>query len=630
MKLEKKLDRVSVHDSINEISERVKKDGITSMLSRFEAQEKTRCTYCTQGISCQLCSQGPCRITKFADRGVCGIDANGMVMRNLVHQNIFGAAAYTYHAKTAFKTLRAAGEGKGPYKIKNESLLNSVATSLGLSSNGNAKETAVKVADFFWSDLHRDSSDESRLVEIFAPESRKKVWRALGIFPGGPLHEVLDTETRCMTNIDSDYVSLAKMAMRMSISMAYCSQLALEMCQDILFGTPTPHETSVDVGIINRDYVNILPNGHEPFVGAAIIDIAHRQDIQEMARAAGAKGLRVIGSIETGQELIQRYPTDDVFVGLTGNWLNTEYVLATGAVDLFAVDMNCSVPTLGLYADKYNATVASVSKLVHIPGVKLNYEYTPENAEELALKLINIAIDNFKNRKGKETFIPNKKQTAIVGFSTESVLGALGGSLEPLLDVIKKGAIKGVVALVSCSTLGNGPQDEMTVAVAKELIKRDILVLSAGCGNAAVQVAGLQALSASELAGNGLKSVCQALKIPPVLSFGTCTDTGRIAHLVTAVAGALGVDPSQLPVAVTAPEFMEQKATIDAVFAIAFGLYTHVSPTPPVTGAPDVVKLLTEDVEALTGGKIAVGNDPVSAVDGIEAHIMKKRKALGI
>ncbi|MBF0568049.1 MAG: anaerobic carbon-monoxide dehydrogenase catalytic subunit [Nitrospirae bacterium] len=624
------MENVSLHGSINELHEKVKKDGMSSMLERFDAQEKTRCTYCTKGVSCQLCSQGPCRITKYADRGVCGIDANGMVMRNLVHINIFGTAAYSYHAKTAFKTLKAVGEGKSPFEIKNEEMLNSVAVTIGVGKQDSPKQTALKVAEFFMNEFHRDSDEESRLVEIFAPESRKKIWRDMGIFPGGPLHEIMDTETRCMTNIDSDYVSLAKMALRMGISMAYCSQVPLEIVQDILFGSPTPHETFVDVGIIDKDYVNILPNGHEPFVGAAIIKLAHRDDIQKLARDKGAKGIRVIGSIETGQELIQRFPTDDVFAGLTGNWINQEYVMATGAVDLFAVDMNCSVPTLGLYADKYNSTVVSVSKLVRIPGVNVHFDYTAENVEDIAGKLINIAIANFEKRKGKATLIPQKKQDAIVGFSTESVLKALGGTLTPLLDAVKSGAIKGITALVSCSTLANGPQDAVTVAVAKELIKRDILVLSAGCGNAALQVAGLQSLKAIELAGPGLQSVCKALGVPPALSFGTCTDTGRLANLVTAVAGALGVDVSQLPVAVTAPEFMEQKATIDAMFAVAFGLYTHVSPVPAVTGAPDVVKLLTQDIESLTGGKIAVGDDPVQIVDGIEAHIMKKRKALGI
>ncbi|MDO9098869.1 MAG: carbon monoxide dehydrogenase, partial [Candidatus Methanoperedens sp.] len=153
---------------------------------------------------------------------------------------------------------------------------------------------------------------------------------------------------------------------------------------------------------------------------------------------------------------------------------------------------------------------------------------------------------------------------------------------------------------------------------------------SAGCGNAALQVGGLTTLEAKNEAGPGLRAVCELLKIPPVLSFGTCTDTGRITLLVTAIADALGVDPSQLPVAVTAPEYMEQKATIDAIFALAFGLYTHVAPMPPVGGAPRLVKLLTEDIEGLTGGKIAVQTDMVEAANGIEAHINKKRKALGL
>ena len=133
--------------------------------------------------------------------------------------------------------------------------------------------------------------------------------------------------------------------------------------------------------------------------------------------------------------------------------------------------------------------------------------------------------------------------------------------------------------------LRNGPQDWNTVNLTKELIKRDILVVSAGCGNHALEVAGLCNLDAIKLAGPGLRGVCNSLKIPPVLSFGTCTDTGRISMLVTALADHLDVDVPDLPIAVTAPEWMEQKATIDGVFALAYGAYTHLSPTPFVSGA---------------------------------------------
>lgn len=206
----------------------------------------------------------------------------------------------------------------------------------------------------------------------------------------------------------------------------------------------------------------------------------------------------------------------------------------------------------------------------------------------------------------------------------------MGNKLDPLVDVIAAGKINGVVALANCSTLRNGPQDWNTVNLVKELIRKDILVVAGGCGNHALEVAGLCNMDALNMAGKGLKEVCGMLNIPPVLSFGTCTDTGRISMLVTELANHLDVDIPDLPIAVTAPEWMEQKATIDGVFAVAYGAYTHLSPTPFLTGAAELVKLLTEDVENLTGGKIALGDDPKEVADNIEAHILKKRKGLGV
>jgi carbon-monoxide dehydrogenase catalytic subunit len=156
-------------------------------------------------------------------------------------------------------------------------------------------------------------------------------------------------------------------------------------------------------------------------------------------------------------------------------------------------------------------------------------------------------------------------------------------------------------------------------------------VLSLGCGNGAVQVAGLCVPEAAELAGPGLKGLCKALGIPPVLSYGTCTDTGRIGDLLAAISAAMGGVPiPDLPVAAAAPEYMEQKATIDAIYALALGLYTYVNPIPTVTGGPNLVKLLTQDLPGVTGGVLSVEPDAVKAVDGIVAHIESRRKKLGI
>lgn len=631
--LEKMEGRVSYHDSVEEMLVRIKEDGLSSVFSRWDEQEKIRCKYCLQGMSCQLCTQGPCRLSEKAgaDKGVCGIGPDAMAMRNLLMRNIMGAATYGHHAYEAFRTLKATGEGKSPFKITDTDKLKWMCEKTGIDTNQDMNQLAIQLADLLDREMKVTPDQESIMVKAFAPKKRIPVWKELHINPSGVQHEVELSIASCLTNVDGDYVSLAKKALRLGVSTIYTAQIGLEMVQDILFGTPMPHEVDVDLGIMDPDYVNIAFNGHQPWVGVATLQKAKLQEYQEKAKQAGAKGIHIVGSIETGQELLQRFEVDDVFVGLMGNWLAIEPFLATGTVDALVMEENCSPPAIDQYAEKYQVALVSVSTIIAVPGLEHEMPYYPAKADEMAENCIDIAIENFKKRHGKiKSMVPKHTTKAIAGFSTEAVMKAIGNDLGVLVDVIAKGQIKGVVALANCSTLRNGPQDWNTVNLTKQLIKRDILVVAGGCGNHGLEVAGMCNLDAVEQAGEGLKGVCKALGIPPVLSFGTCTDTGRISMLVTALADHLDVDISDLPIAVTAPEWMEQKATIDGLFAVAYGAYTHLSPTPFITGAPKLVKLVTEDVEGLTGGKIALGDDPIQVAKDIEAHILKKRKLMGL
>lgn len=631
--LEKTRGRVSYHDSVEEMLIRIREDGLSSVFSRWDEQEKIRCKYCLQGLSCQLCTQGPCRISEKGgiEKGVCGIGPDGMAMRNLLMRNIMGAATYAHHAYEAFRTLKATGEGKTSFQIKDEDKLKWMCEKTGISTNQETYRMAIELAEFLDKEMKVTPDQKSIMVEVFAPKKRIPVWKELHVYPSGVEHEVELGIASCLTNVDGDYVSLAKKALRLGLSTIYTAQIGLEMTQDILFGTPMPHEVEVDLGIMDPDYVNIAFNGHQPWIGVAALQKAGLKEYQEMAKEAGAKGIHIVGSIETGQELLQRFEMDDVFVGLMGNWLSIEPFLATGTVDAYVMEENCSPPAIDQYAEKYQVALISVSTIIGVPGTGHEMPYYPAKADETADQCIRIAIENFSKRhKRIKPMVPKHKQKAVAGFSTEAVLGAIGNDLNNLVDVIAKGQIKGIVALANCSTLRNGPQDWNTVNLTKELIKKDILVVAGGCGNHGLEVAGMCNADAAKLAGKGLKGVCKALGIPPVLSFGTCTDTGRISMLVTALADHLNLDIPDLPIAVTAPEWMEQKATIDGVFAVGYGAYTHLSPTPFLTGAPKLVKLLTEDVEGLTGGKIALGDDPVQVADDIEAHILKKRKQMGL
>jgi carbon-monoxide dehydrogenase catalytic subunit len=632
-------ERISHHESIRRAYERIKKDGITNIWDRYEAQglgsnPDQRCPFCQEGVRCDLCSNGPCRADVAKDkRGVCGITGDGMAMRMMLLRNVLGASTYQYHTEQTIKTLKAVANGKTPFKIKDPDKLRTFAKRFDIPSDLLPEdEIALLLCSYVEADFNRKYDEPSYIVETLAPKERSALWKKLGIFPGGIYGEMMFATSSCLTNVDGYYVSLALKAMRLSIAMAYQSQIVNEYCQDILFGTPKPHPMRVDLGVLDPDYVNVLPNGHEPFLGFAMVELARKPEWQERAKAVGAKGVRIIANIETGQEMIQRWEMDDVFYGFTGNWIMQEAVLASGCVDLFACDMNCSMPIDPFYAERYKFKLIPVSQIVAFDGVKDRMNYEPAETEKQAAELLQMAIDNFMERRATvEPLTGLPMREAIVGFSTESIIEALGGTPEPLIKAITNGTIRGVAGLVSCTSLRDSGQDVHSVQIAKELIKRNILVLSMGCGNAAMQVAGLCSLEAKEMAGNGLKAVCELLKIPPVLSYGTCTDTGRIADLLAALSYSLGgISVSDLPVAAVAPEYMEQKATIDAVFALAFGLYTYVNPVPTVTGGSNLVKLLTEDCKQVTGGVMNVEKDPVKAVDGILAHIEGKRAKLGI
>ncbi len=629
--------RISYHESVKTAYKRIKEDGMTNIWDRFEAQglgdPDKRCAFCMGGIRCDFCSNGPCRADAAKDkRGVCGITADGMAMRMMLLRNVMGASTYQYHAAATIRTLRKTAEGKAPYSICEPEKLMGFATRLGVATTGSDKDIALRLCDYLEKEWHLSGYEESAVVKALAPEERQNLWRSLDIFPGGIYSEMMMATSSSLTNVDGYYVSLAKKAMRMSIAMAYQSQIVLEYLQDVMFGIPRPHIFRTDLGVLDPEYVNILPNGHEPFLGFALVITARDPVWQEKARKAGAKGIRIIANIETGQEMIQRWEMDDVFYGYTGNWIMQEAILATGAVDVFVADMNCSMPVDPFYAQKYQFKLLPVSDLVAFEGISDRINYIPEDAQSQAESILEMGISNFPKRKAHVhplTGLP--VQEAIVGFSTESIITALGGSLDPLLNAIKDGTIKGIAGLVSCTSLRDSGQDVHSVAIAKELIKRDILILSMGCGSAAMEVSGLCNPKSADLAGPGLKAICNALKIPPVLAFGTCTDTGRCADLVAAVSAALGGIPiPDLPVVAAAPEYMEQKATIDAIFALAFGLYTYVNPIPFVTGAPALVQLLTQDLPGITGGSLHIETDAGEAADAMLAHIMAQRKKLGI
>jgi len=602
--------------------------GVDTVFDRYQRQQP-QCGFGMQGVCCQLCSHGPCRITAKAPCGICGAGADTIVARNLLRLAVHGAAAYAHHLEELAKTIKATAAGKTPFGIGDEQKLRQIAGVVGLDAAAPAPELAGQLADVLLSELRKGSDEPLALVRLFAPPTRLAAWEKLDVIPGGVLSEIRDALTKSMSNIDTDPVDLLLTAVRLSIATGYMGLVATVTAQDILLGTPALTKSGADLGVIDPATVNIVAHGHVPLMATAVLQAAQKPEMTALAKAAGAAGIKVYGSMCTGQELMQRSATSaGGFAGQLGNWIAQELYVATGAVELVMMDMNCSIPGLKTVADRFHTRLVSVDRIVRMAGVDDHVDYDPEKVAEQAVGLVKMAIDNFRNR-GKNVHVPQCKSAAVAGFSVESILGALGGSLDPLLDAVRKGTIKGIAAVVGCTNNRNG-HDFKSVAITRELIKKDVLVINAGCCSSATQAEGLMTPEAADQAGEGLRSVCRALGIPPALNFGSCVDIGRIGVAVTAIAGALGVDPSALPVAASAPEYLEQKAVADGIFAVAFGLLTHLGPVPPVTGSPLITSILTRDVEGLTGGRVLVEEDPVKAADAMYAHIMAKRSALGI
>ena len=135
---------------------------------------------------------------------------------------------------------------------------------------------------------------------------------------------------------------------------------------------------------------------------------------------------------------------------------------------------------------------------------------------------------------------------------------------------------------------------------------------------------------AADLAGSSLRAVCKELGIPPVLNFGPCLAIGRLEIVATEIAEELGVDLPQLPLVLSAAQWLEEQALADGAFALALGLPLHLGVPPFITGSKLVTKVLTEDMVGLTGGRVIVDGDGKRAAGTLEAIIEEKRKALHI
>ena len=595
---------------------------------RVAAQE-TKCGFGLQGVCCRLCANGPCRVTPDAPRGICGASADTIVARNFLRAVAAGSGCYIHVVENTARQLKNTGLHKD--KIRSEKALNHLAELFGVTGE-DKYDLCVKVADAVLADLYRPEYEGMELVEKLAYAPRVKKWKELGIMPGGAKGEVFNNIVKTSTNLSSDPVEMLVSCLRLGVSTGLYGLQLTNLLNDVVLGDPEIRPAPVGMNVIDPDYINILITGHQHSLFTYIQDRLLDADVVEKAKAVGAKGFKLVGCTCVGQDLqLRGAHYTEIFDGHAGNNYISEAVLSCGAIDAVLSEFNCTLPGIEAICDELKIKQICLD----VVAKKANAEYIPFNYETRQAdgdRIIDEIIAAYKARRGNvpmNLFTDHGNKNTLTGVSEGSLKAFLGGSWKPLIDLIVAGKIKGLAGVVGCSSVAYG-HDTLTAELTKELIAKDILVLTAGCSSGGLENIGLMTPEAAELAGPSLRAVCKELGIPPVLNFGPCLAIGRLEIVATEIAEELGVDLPQLPLVLSAAQWLEEQALADGAFALALGLPLHLGVPPFITGSKLVTKVLTEDMVGLTGGRVIVDGDGKSAANTLEAIIEEKRKALNI
>ena len=595
---------------------------------RLQAQ-LPQCGFGKQGVCCRICTMGPCRISKKAPVGVCGADVDTIVARNFLRAIAAGTSAHSDHGRGVAEVFLAAAKGEAPdYQIKDTVKLHALARELGVETKDRpVNEIAVDIGQIALGEFGKP--DGTQLMARRAPKPRQEIWKKLGITPRAVDREVVESLHRSTMGVDQDYKNILMHASRTALADGWGGSMLATELQDILFGTPCAGRGEVNLGVLKEDEVNIIVHGHEPILSEMIVAASGDKDLLAEAEKVGAKGINIAGICCTANELLMRHG-----VPIAGNFLSQELAIATGAVELMAVDVQCVMQGLAEVAKCFHTKLITTADKAKITSV----EHVPmeeKTALNTAKKLVKMAIENYKERG--RVIIPAEKEKAVVGFSHEYINYMLGGryraSYRPLNDNIINGRIRGVAAVVGC-TNPKVLQDFTHTTLAKELIKRDVLVLTTGCATIACSKEGLtNPKEALKLAGPGLREVCETVGMPPVLACGSCVDNSRLLVACAEIVreGGLGEDISEVPVAGACLESITEKAISIGQYFVASGvLVVFATEFLPVSGSKNVSDYLFNGIEKDLGGRWAVESDPIKAAEMMLEHIESKRDTLGI
>ncbi len=636
MKDWKDWDRLITVDQMEEATASLLETGAKVGADSWQQRVKNQTPHCgfgEAGTCCRICSMGPCRITKKAPRGICGCDVHGIVARNYLRFTAGGSATHSDHGRSIAHTLYLA-KPDGAYQVKDPEKLKRIAKEWDIETeNKDIYDLAHEVALTGLMEYGKPFG-----VQRFtkrAPEHTQELWDKAGITPRAIDREVSQSMHMTHMGCSSLPEALIRQSLRAGLSDGWGGSMMGTELSDVLFGTPKPIDTEANIGVMEKDMVNIVVHGHDPSLSEMVVFYAQDPEMIALAKSYGAKGINVCGVCCTANEVAMRHG-----IPMAGNFLQQENVVLTGACEAIVVDVQCIFPALGPLSKCFHTKFVTTSPIARMPDSEY-IEFHEETAADNAKAIVKMAVENFQNRNQDLVNIPQLKSKARVGYSVEAIKKCLDGvtnshvdelgTLKPLADVVKAGVLRGAVAMVGCNNPKVRP-DTAHIELMKKLLKNDIIVIVSGCSAQAAAKAGLMDPEAKEFCGEGLKRVCELVGIPPVLHMGSCVDISRMMVLASDLAKDWGCNISQIPLCGCAPEWMSEKAVSIGNYVVSTGIDTFLGVDPYSKGSSEVTELLQGEtgVKKWLEANYTVELDIEKLGDKMIERIEAKRAALGI
>ena len=636
MKDWKDWDRLITVDQMEEATSALLETGAKVGADSWQQRVKNQTPHCgfgEAGTCCRICSMGPCRITKKAPRGICGCDVHGIVGRNYLRFTAGGSATHSDHGRSIAHTLYLA-KPDGAYQVKDPEKLKRIAKEWDIETeNKDIYDLAHEVALTGLMEYGKPFG-----VQRFtkrAPEHTQELWDKAGITPRAIDREVSQSMHMTHMGCSSLPEALIRQSLRAGLSDGWGGSMMGTELSDVLFGTPKPVDTEANIGVMEKDMVNIVVHGHDPSLSEMVVFYAQDPEMIALAKSYGAKGINVCGVCCTANEVAMRHG-----IPMAGNFLQQENVVLTGACEAIVVDVQCIFPALGPLSKCFHTKFVTTSPIARMPDSEY-IEFHEETAAENAKAIVKMAVENFQNRNQDLVNIPQLKSKARVGYSVEAIKKCLDGvtnshvdelgTLKPLADVVKAGVLRGAVAMVGCNNPKVRP-DTAHIELMKKLLKNDIIVVVSGCSAQAAAKAGLMDPEAKDYCGEGLKRVCELVGIPPVLHMGSCVDISRMMILASDLAKDWGCNISQIPLCGCAPEWMSEKAVSIGNYVVSTGIDTFLGVDPYSKGSEEVTELLQGEtgIKTWVEANYTVELDIEKMGDMMIERIEQKRAALGI